>query len=65
MSDNDNGSDNSSKNPSDELILNVDRTKFGSLRPLTAPEVVAALLYAESSLGACACACACACGPCY
>jgi hypothetical protein len=37
---------------------------FGSIKPLTAAQVISMLVVSENALGACACACACG-GPCY
>lgn len=55
-------------NPKDDnakKVINVDKTIFGGLQPLTAAQVVTLLIHSEVALGACACGpCACG-GPCY
>lgn len=64
----DDGKDDNKPNiPGNEKLAILDKTKFGSLSPLTAAQVVALLIKSDLALGgACACACACACGgPCY
>ncbi len=40
------------------------KREFGSLKPLTAAQIIALLINSDNSAGACACACACG-GPCY
>lgn len=50
---------------SDKKIIEVDKSSFGLLRPLTAAQVVSLLINSDVALGACACGpCACG-GPCY
>ena len=62
MSDSDN--QNNKPNKKGDKPLNLE--SFGTIKPLTAAQVISMLVVSETALGACACACACACGgPCY
>lgn len=63
-------SNNDSNNKKDQETKEATEPRrkkdFGGLKPLTAAQVIAMLINADHSAGACACgACACACGPCY
>jgi hypothetical protein len=51
----------------DEILPAVTETpkknrEFGSLKPLTAAQIIGLLINSDNSAGACACACG---GPCY
>jgi hypothetical protein len=47
-----------------KLKLQIDKTTFGTLAPLTAAQVVGLLISSDVALGACACGGPCG-GPCY
>jgi len=55
---------NPSSSKDKENQVEIDKTKFGVLTPLTAVQIVSLLIKTDTALGACACACG-ACGACY
>ena len=57
----------SNKKPNSIVVdpASIDKSKFGSLKPLTAVQVVSLLIKSDMAFCACACGGACGGGPCY